>query len=366
MSTPASPRTLGVEEEFLLFRRDAAVLEPVGDAVAAQATEQSAGSFEHELKQPQAELSTLPTTELGDVSAQLHARRTALGRAAADHGARLVAMSTSPVEIDAGTTAETRYHRMEGHFGEVARHQVICGMHVHVGVDSDEERVGVVDRLQPWLPVLLALSGNSPLWRSSDTAYDSYRSVLWGQWPTSGPTAPFGDLAGYRRITASLVRSGASLDEAMVYYPARLSPRYPTVEVRVADVCASVEDAVTLAGLVRALVHTAAEEWAEGAPLPATWPGLLHAAHWRAARFGVRERLLDPSGDEPLPAWTVVETLLERVRPALQAAGDLSRVEQGLELIRGRGTGAALQRAALAEGSLATVVDVVAEATLAR
>ncbi|SDE10108.1 carboxylate-amine ligase [Auraticoccus monumenti] len=364
MAAPAA-RNLGVEEEFLLFDAQGPGLRPVGDAVATAATLAGAGhQYDHEFKQVQVELGTRPSTDLADVRQQLRERRTHLAAAAAEHGARLVAVGISPVEQDALTTPDERYQRMEGHFGHVARHQLSCGMHVHVQVDSDRERVAVVDRLQPWLPVLVALSGNSPFWGGEDTGYDSFRSLTWGQWPTSGPTARFGDLATYRDTTSTLVGLGGALDEGGVYYPARLSPRYPTVEVRVSDVCASSEDAVSLAALVRAMVETAVRDEADGVLAHDLRAEVLRASYWRAARFGVHEHLLDPTTLSLAPAWDVVGRLVARVGPALEQAGDLEPVQEGLATLRQRGTGAALQRATLAAGSWPDVVDALAAATL--
>ncbi|WP_158548164.1 carboxylate-amine ligase [Desertihabitans brevis] len=359
----AQVRTLGVEEEFLLFRDGSARLAPVGEAVAHEATRRGTGQFEHEFKQPQAELATAPSVDLTEVADQLRDRRAELAAAARARDARLVAVGTSPVQDDAATTPHSRYRRMDELFGPVAVLNLTCGMHVHVGLDSDEERVGAVDRMQPWLPALTALSANSPFWGGDDTTYDSYRSIVWRQWPTAGGTQPFGSPAAYREAQQQLIRSGAALDEGMVYYSARLAERYPTVEVRVSDVCARSADAATIAGLTRALVSTAAEQWAEGRPAPRFRHELLRAAYWRAARFGVRERLVDPVDGSTVSAWDHIETLLEMVRPALDAAGDTQRVTEGLERIRSRGTGAALQRATRSAGSLSDVVDALAEAT---
>ena len=111
----------------------------------------------------------------------------------------------------------------------------------------------MIDRIAAWLPLLLALSSNSPFWQGHDTGYASFRTVIWGLWPTAGPSGPFGDAAGYDAAVADLVRSGAALDVGMVYFDARLSASYPTVEIRVADVCTDVRDAVLLAALSRAL-----------------------------------------------------------------------------------------------------------------
>ena len=110
----------------------------------------------------------------------------------------------------------------------MARQQLSCGMHVHVGLESRAEGVAVLDRIRPWLSVLMALSANSPFAHGVDTGYASYRTVLWGQWPTATVTEAFGDEAGYDRVIAELIASEAALDDGMIYFEARLSASYPT------------------------------------------------------------------------------------------------------------------------------------------
>ena len=143
----------------------------------------------------------------------------------------------------------------------------------------------------------------------------------------------------------------------MVYFDARLSDRYPTVEVRAADVCLDVADTVLIAGLVRALVETAATEWAAGVPAPEISIGLLRLASWRAGRYGLGDELIDPVTTRPRPAYVVVEQLLEHAGQALRANGDDDLVARGWRQLRERGTGADLQRRVWRErGDLAEVV----------
>jgi carboxylate-amine ligase len=244
-------------------------------------------------------------------------------------------------------------------FGVVAREQLTCGMHIHVAVDSPHEGVAVIDRIQPWLPLLTALSTNSPLHGSEDTGYASYRSVLWGQWPTAGPTAAFGDLATYRRAQHDLIASGAALDDGMLYFDARLSANYPTVEIRVADVCRDAGTAVAIAGLARGLVETAVRDWKDGRPAPGDRVELLRARAWRAARWGMTGDLLDVSAEavERRPAWACVDTLLRHVAVAVSDFDDRHVIEAGLSGLRESGTGAQHQRAAHTAGGYDAVLD---------
>src|SRR5206468_11825762 len=137
---------------------------------------------------------------------------------------------------------------------------------------------------------------NSPFWLGDDAGYASFRTMAWGRWPTAGPTTRFGSVAEYDRRVDALVASGAALDAGMLYFDARLSANYPTVEIRVADVCPEVADTVLLAALCRALVESASR----GAlPTVDVDLALLRAAAWRAARYGLSDELVDPEDGRP-------------------------------------------------------------------
>ncbi|WP_197704358.1 glutamate--cysteine ligase [Jatrophihabitans sp. GAS493] len=359
-------RTVGVEEEFLLVHAGSSQLAAAGDEVVAAAEAASDGQFEHELKRQQAELGTRPTTSLSELAGELRRRRSELASAAAGEGARLLACGTSPLDQHVSTTPVHRYEQMMRVFGRVARTQLTCGMHVHVSVESPDEGVAVLDRIRPWLALLVALSANSPFLAGEDTGYASYRTVLWGQWPTSGIADPFGDVAGYERARAALVSSGAAIDDGMIYFDARLSARYPTVEVRVADVCANAADAVTIAAVVRGLVSTAATAARDGREVLGVRSELLRAASWRAARFGTEQDLVDVSTAHVVPAWNLIDHMVDVIGPALLDAGDSDLVHSGLEDLRRRGSGARLQRLAYtSSGSIDGIVDAVAAQTIA-
>lgn len=358
-------RTVGIEEEYLLVRGASPKLASTGDAVVESASDASDGQFEHELRREQVELGTDPHDSLADLEVDLRHRRAELAQAGERRGVRLAALAISPLDDWApAPTPEDRYERMSERFGVIARTELSCGMHVHVSVDSPDEGVAVVDRLQPWLAVLAALSANSPYLHGEDTGYASYRRILWGQWPTAGPTEPFGDVAGYERARAAMVTSGAAIDDGMIYFDARLSTRYPTVEIRVADVCPDADDAVTIAALARGLVATAATDWANGSDAVRVRHELLRAASWRAARFGIDGDLLDVVATRLVPAWDLIGDLVDLLTPALEDNGDAERVRNGLDLIHRRGTGARLQRDLVAAGgSLDDVVDAVVART---
>ncbi|MBM7804289.1 carboxylate-amine ligase [Geodermatophilus bullaregiensis] len=360
-------RTVGVEEELLVVD-PSGVPVPLGPEALEVASRRGEGETpaeheraEHEraghgrdggspghlvpeLKQQQLELGTRVCTDLAEVTGELRYWRSRADAAAQAVGARVAALASSPVAVDPVTTPGERYARMAETFGLTALEQLTCGCHVHVSVADDEEGVAVLDRIRVWLPVLTALTVNSPFWLGRDSGYASFRSQSWSHWPSSGATELFGDAATYHRVVADLVATRTIVDAGMVYFDARLSQTWPTVEVRTADVCLRVEDAVTHAGLVRGLVETAAREWRAGTPAPRVRSELLRVAAWRAGRSGTAGELVHPRTGRPAPAADVVAALLEHLTPALKATGDAARVSAGVGEVLTRGTGADLQR----------------------
>ena len=216
-----------------------------------------------------------------------------------------------------------RYQAMADRYGPVALDPAVCGLHAHVGVPDRELAVQVCNHLQAWLPVIRALGGNSPLYQGADTGHASWRSVQLLRWPGCRTHPSFDSAADYHRTVAALIVAGVMLDEAMVYWYARLSPTYPTVEVRVSDVCADVDDPVLTAALIRAAVATAIADIRAGHPAPRPRERVVAAAHWRAARDGLSHTLIDLRLDRARPAWDLVDEFFAVVSPALLHAGDL-------------------------------------------
>jgi carboxylate-amine ligase len=347
----SSVRQVGVEEELLLVDPETRELaNGAGAVLHTHRTEQGDGAgdggpadLEGELLRHMVETHTDPSTDLGVIDRQLReARRTAL-TAAGDAGLALAAVAVPPLgSADPGVSANPRYERIVNEFGDIGRRAGTLGMHVHVDISDDEEGVRVIDGLRPWLPLLTALSANSPYARGRDTGYASWRSQVWSRWPSAGTAEPYGSAAAYRRVSADLIRLGAALDPGMLYYDARLSETFPTVEIRVADICTEVEDAVLVVALTRALVETLAAE----DPATPVRSDLLRAAVWRASRYGVSGPLVHPVSWDLVPAAEAVRALVEHVGDALAAAGDSRLVEDGLERLSATGNGARRQRAA--------------------
>ncbi|MEU9196569.1 glutamate--cysteine ligase [Streptomyces hundungensis] len=342
-------RTVGVEEELLMVSArtgEVLALSPVVTSPAAspKGGEAEEQEFETELQKEQVEFATSPLTAMSDIEEEIIARRREAAARAEKAGATVAALATSPVPVQPSLELGERHVWMAKNFGLTAREQLTCGCHVHVAVDSDEEGVAVLDRIRPWLSVLTAISGNSPFWQGEDSGYSSYRSRVWNRWPSAGPTEIFGSADRYHRHVESMLATGALRDDGMIYFDARLSARYPTVEVRVADVCLQPSTTVLIATLVRALVETAAADWRAGRPPAPVSAGLLRLASWRAARSGLGDSLVDPLTMRDKPASAVVASLLSHVEDALTASGDLERARRTLSRLTEQGTGADRQR----------------------
>jgi glutamate---cysteine ligase / carboxylate-amine ligase len=350
----AMGRTVGVEEEFLLVDPDDGRATAVGGAVlTADGDDELTG----ELQREQVETGTRPCRDLAELDAELRRTREAARAAAHAAGAQLAPLATSPLPVQPTVSPGARYRRMVDRFGLTASEQLTCGCHVHVAIGSPAEGVAVLDRIRPWLAPLLALSANSPFWSGVDSGYASYRTQVWGRWPSSGPTELFGDPDGYQGVARAMLGTDTVLDEGMLYFDARLSRTHPTVEIRVADVCREPADAVLIAALVRGLVETAVRDWCAGRPPDPVRTEVLRLAGWQAARSGLDGTLLDPGGWRAAPAAAVLGRLVEHVAPALREAGELGTVRELLAAVLARNTGAARQRAVLRRtGDLRAVV----------
>jgi len=322
------------------------------------------GPLEHEFMEEQIETATPPRSTLEDVAVAIREGRAGAQAAAERHDARVAALGTSPLAFAGTTVGKLRYLQARAEFGLTAREQLTSGCHVHVAVADDAEGVVVLDRIGPWLAPLLALSANSPYWMGDDSGYASFRSQVWSRWPTAGPTRVFGSPEAYHAAVAGLVATGTILDQGMVYFDARLSAKYPTVEVRVADVCLSADTATLLAALARGLVETAAR--AADEPPPEVPVEILRTALWRAGRSGLSGALVDPRTWRPAPAHDVVGALVEHVRDALVDLGDLDTVTELLGGLWSQGNGAMRQHAWAAQsgGNLGAVALQAADATL--
>ena len=348
-----------MEEEYLLLEPDGRVSCVAPEVLAAVAPGVGAHA---EFSRCQVEVATGVCTDLTALGHELSVARRALAQAAADGGARLVASGTPPVDAPgiAALSDDPRYRRLVATVPGITGEEVTCAGQVHVGVASRDLGVAVLARLRPWLPVLLALGGNSPLWRGRDTGWASHRFVVQRRWPTFLPPPVCADAAEYDARVAGHVASRAAADERGIYYWARLSPRYPTVEIRIADSCLTVADAVLLTGLCRAAVMGAVADELAGRPLPAGTDRQVMAAATAAARHGMSAVVLDPQLGGWARASEVLPRLLDAVAPALAASGDRAQVAALLAARLRRGSGSDQQRGLWRRGPRARFVQALA------
>lgn len=350
--------TLGVEEEYLLAAADGPAAVPAVDEVFAQLPAELRDAVQHEYMRSQIEVASPPQLDVRELWQALMRLRTAVADAAEAAGARLVAVGAGPAEGPFSEIVDKpRYHRMQERFGDLSPGQGLNGMHVHVSVPDPETGVQILNHLRPWLPILQAATANSPFFDGRDTGYASWRSVMWERWPTVGPTPYLEDHTQYESLLADLVVSGAMLDEGMLYWYARLSANYPTVEIRMGDVCSTLDETMLLAALARALVAAIGHDIRNGVPAPRIPHHLLVAAHWRAAHDGLEGLAVDLETRQARPAWHLMRQLFDKVRPELDRHGDLEMATVLMGRLRSRGTGAARQRGIVARGG--TIADVV-------
>jgi carboxylate-amine ligase len=364
-----TPPTVGIEEEFQLVdpatRRTGDGAEEIAAAVENRGREVAA-QVEREIHMSMIETASKPCETLVEIRQQVMALRTELLLAAAEQGQTLAAAGTLPLlgTHDPQVVRTDRYIQIADLHAGIVNEMSTCGTHVHVGFDDRDLAVAVMNRLRRWLPALLALSAGSPFWDGRDTGFASYRTVLWGRWPSATLPEPFESAAQYDAIVEAMITSGAVLDKGQIYWDLRLSVENPTLEFRIADVGLTVDDAVLQAGLCRALAWTERRAVEAGEPERFYRPELLRAAKWRAARYGLSDQLLDLDERTQVPAATELATLIEHVRPALEDSGDYEEIGTLVKQVLTRGNSASLQRQAYGRrGRLEDVVDMVAAAT---
>jgi len=341
----ADATTLGVEEEFVLLDPSTGAAVLAGpDLVRMLGGEPG---VQQELMRFQVETGTRVCTGLDDLGRELVRLRRLAAAAAARLGCRLVASGVAPYRTPglAAVTGQRRYQELARRYGPVVAEAGTGACHVHVGVPSRDLGVQVLARLRPWLAPLLAVTANSPIAGGHDTGWASWRYTIQTRWPTAVPPAAWPDAAAYDTAVRRLIGRGAALDERSVYFLARLSPRYPTVEVRVADVCLDAGTAVLLAGLTRALVATALAEARRGTPVAAAPAGQVAAALAAAARHGLAGAGVDPFTGQAVDAPALRSRLLDHVYPALSDHGDTETITRLLHRLDQQGSGAGRQRA---------------------
>lgn len=358
--------TLGVEEEYQIIDPYTRELRPRAQRVLPRTETEPGQEIQHEFYLSQIESASQICPTLSDVRNELVRLRRSIIEAAAKDGNVIGASGTHPFSHwdRQHVTPKERYQSLIDDYQHLGRELIIFGFHVHVGVQDLSARVQVLNRARLWLTPLLALAANSPFWLGTDTGYASYRSEVWIRWPTAGPPSVFASREEYNATVQALIATGAIQDASKIYWDIRIPDRHPTLEFRVTDVCMTVDEAVMIAGLVRALTRACYTQYECDEPLQAVRPEVLRAAHWRAARYGLDDELVDVVNSRLIPAASLVESMLEFVRPALEDAGDWQDVSMLVHDTLKRGNGARRQRAAFERaGRMEDVVDLIVSET---
>lgn len=362
--------TLGIEEEYLLLHPESGL--PVFNATEVQALLETGDSIstediQRELLSCQIETATPVCETLTEAEESLLNFRRQLSAAARKSGVRASGSATAP-RIEEGypqLTDKQRYYELKSSAPGIVADQFVNGLHVHVGIPNKETGVQALNRIRPWLPIITALSTNSPFWLVRDSGFASWRTVHYRRWPVQGCPPVFADAGEYERRIQRLVDTGVIIDRGVLTWVARLSDHYPTLEVRTADSQLEAQDSVLIAALVRGLVTTAVDDALAGKPYADPDAELLDAAQWQAARQGLSDVVVNPLSGKLVPAREQMDRLLEYTGSALDAAGDTNWVLAGLKTVWDRGTGAVRQRRAMHHSGMTGLLDLYAETLIA-
>ncbi len=352
--------TLGCEEEYLLVDPPTRTVRPESALVVAAAAKELGGRVTRELTRYQVEVRTDPHHCLTAFARQVRTMRAALARAAARYGLAVIS-SGAPVlshPLPPSLSDGPRYARSQAMFGALDDEQSICACHVHIAMPDLATALHVSNHLRTWLPLIIALSANSPFYEGRDTRYASWRTMSWARWPAAGPPPHFESQAHFEDLVTHLIDTETIIDRSGLYWDIRPSHHVPTLEIRAADAASIPEDTVLLVAVVRALAYTALHDIEAGRPPMRPRPETLRAAYWRAARDGLSGQGIDLRTGRLAPAVSLFEHALKRIRPALEHHGDLEAVQTGWRRLQAQGNGADRQRAVYQRrNDLTDVVD---------
>ena len=351
--------TMGIEEEYQIVDPTSRELKQHARSVVSSAQEAVGEDAQTELYQSQIEIGTPVCHSLSEARNEIVRLRREVIEAAEREGGLVAAAGTHPFSHwqEQELTPKSRYRRLTEDHQQLAREQIIFGCHIHIGLPTREEAIQTMNRARLWVSPLIALTANSPFWLGDDSGFASFGREMWRRWPMAGIPPAFASESEYDEHVEHLIAIKAVKDATKIYWDLRPSMRYDTLEFRVTDVCLTVDEAVMLAGLVRALARTCYEQWTQEEPLQGAPLDVLTYANWRASRYGLDEDLVDIGSRATAPARDIVEKLLAFVRAALEADRAWDEVSELTHQVLAGGTGAARQRAAF--GGSERIEDVV-------
>lgn len=368
--------SFGIEEEyFLVHARNAKLVRRVPQRFMRAAQDRCGKVVKRELLQSQVEIASPVSHDADEARATLSALRRSLAGLAEEMGCRLVAAGTHPIARWQRTepSRQRRYRKLIDDFKIVGRRNLLCGLHLHVAVPPEIDRVALMNRLLPWLPVFLALSTSSPFWQGRHTGLLSYRQAAYDEWPRTGVPDYFADQDEYDGFAALLASQGAIGDASYLWWAIRPSLRFPTVELRIADCCTRIGDSIALAALFRCLVRAHLRRPELGLRRSTMTRRIIEENRWRAKRYGIEASFIDEFGQGAVPLARVLDGLRALLAEDAQALGceaELARLTRIMAL----GTSAHQQLAVFEErrdagasvhAALCAVVEWLADATVA-
>lgn len=339
----ASPTfTIGIEEEYLLVDIETRGLVVDPPASLMRECESRCGSqVTSELLRSQIEVGTKVCNNVQEAREDLAALRRNIIEVAGDHGLAPIAASTHPFSLwqDQKHTQKDRYEALTHEMQGAARRLLICGMHVHVGLDDDELRIDLMNQVSYFLPHLLALSCSSPFWGGYDTGLKSYRLTVFDALPRTGIPERFASFSEYERHVGVLVDAGLIADSTRIWWDVRPSAKFPTIETRIMDVCTRLDDTIAVASLLVCILRmlyrlrTGNQRWRIYAPM------LIRENRWRAMRYSFDEGMLDLAKGKVVPFAEMLEEMLELVAEDADALGCTREIGSLRDILQ-RGTSA--------------------------
>lgn len=306
--------TLGVEEEYLLVDKETRelVVDPP-ESLLSECEELLGGQVTTELLRSQIEVGTKVCNNVQEAREDLAKLRSCIVAVADRHGIAPIASSTHPFSrwSDQKHTPKDRYESLTAEMQGAARRLVICGMHVHVGIEDDSLRIDLMNQAAYFLPHLLALSCSSPFWNGSDTGLKSYRLTIFDALPRTGLPEKFQSYNEYERHVDIMVNAGVIEDSTKIWWDMRPSGRFPTLESRIMDVCTRLDDTISLAALLVCIMRmlyrlrTKNQRWRTYTPM------LVNENRWRAMRYSFDEGLIDFAKGSIVPFDQLLDEILE-------------------------------------------------------
>jgi carboxylate-amine ligase len=337
--------TVGVEEEMMIVDAESfALVNAIESLLQDSGADHSDGEIKPELMESVLEIATKPCATTVAAGEQLRALRRHARETAARRGLSIGSAGTHPFAMweDQRIVARPRYRDLISALRFVARQELIFGMHVHVGIDNPDKAIHVANGMRVHVPVLLALSANSPFWRGDRTGLLSTRTPIFRQFPRVGMPPAYLDWADWNRQVEFMVASGVMEDYTYLWYDVRPHPNFGTVEIRCCDSQTRAEHAVALTALIQAMVHELAEHFDAGTELGVYPWQMLDENKWLAARHGLEGEIVDLPSSERVGTKTLTRRLLDRLTPHAQQLGSEDALD-GIRDLLERGNGATRQ-----------------------